>query len=294
EKTRLAGLNLTAGRAAKAEAAYDAMSEYLAVGITLLPEDGWTSHYDLALRLHEEAAEAAFLTGDFERVEVYSEQVLRRAATLADKIKVYEVKIQTHVARNNPLEAIELAMNILGRMGLVFPEKPTPEVIGQSLMEIVSHFANHEVEGLIDLPEMSDPTTLSAFRVMGRILASLLLAAPGLMPLVICKMVNLSMEHGNTALSAPAYATLGIILCGGMGEIDLGSRFGRLALRLLDKVESRPVRAKTMARWIAGVLHWKEPLRNSLDVAVEASQIALETGDLEYAAISAQIHTYHS
>ncbi|MCP4687869.1 MAG: hypothetical protein GY859_07445, partial [Desulfobacterales bacterium] len=33
---------------------------------------------------------------------------------------------------------------------------------------------------------------------------------------------------------------------------------------------------------------------NSLDVAVEASQIALETGDLEYAAISAQIHTYHS
>ncbi|MCP4687898.1 MAG: serine/threonine-protein kinase PknK, partial [Desulfobacterales bacterium] len=166
EKTRLAGLNLTAGRAAKAEAAYDAMSEYLAVGIALLPEDGWTSHYDLALRLHEEAAEAAFLTGDFERVEVYSGEVLRRAATLADKISVYEVKIQTHVARNNPLEAIELAMNILGRMGLVFPEKPTPEVIGQSLMEIVSRFANHEVEALIDLPEMTDPNTLSAFRVM--------------------------------------------------------------------------------------------------------------------------------
>ena len=56
-------------------------------------------------------------------------------------------------------------------------------------------------------------------------------------------MVSLSAQYGNTPLSAQAYATYGIILCGAVGDIDTGYQFGTLALNLVERLDARELRA---------------------------------------------------
>jgi predicted ATPase/serine phosphatase RsbU (regulator of sigma subunit)/tRNA A-37 threonylcarbamoyl transferase component Bud32 len=70
ERDEIAKLNLMAGKKAKAATAHGAALEYLNTGLKLLSADSWQTSYDLTLALYEEAAEAAYLNGDFEQIFV--------------------------------------------------------------------------------------------------------------------------------------------------------------------------------------------------------------------------------
>ena len=94
EKEELAHLNLRAGKKAKTSTAIDAAVKYLTVGLELLPENSWYSHYKLTHKLHVEAAEAEYLNTNFERAENLVKIVLEQANNLLDKVKVYELEIQ--------------------------------------------------------------------------------------------------------------------------------------------------------------------------------------------------------
>ena len=70
ERRQLAELDLRASRQARSAAAYDAAWAYCHQGLTLLANgDMWTDAYDLALALHVEGAEAAYLSAHHEAVE---------------------------------------------------------------------------------------------------------------------------------------------------------------------------------------------------------------------------------
>ena len=69
ERDALARLNLQAGRKARAAAAYESAYNYFRVGMGLLGKESWDKAYDLTLTIHVEAAEAAYLSGDFEEME---------------------------------------------------------------------------------------------------------------------------------------------------------------------------------------------------------------------------------
>jgi hypothetical protein len=106
ERTEIAKLNLIAGQKAKAATAHESAIKYLQAGLRLLVEDSWNSQYEVTLVLHEEAAEVAFLRGDFDRMQKLAEVVQNCAKTLLDKIKVYEVQIQAYISQNKLLEAL--------------------------------------------------------------------------------------------------------------------------------------------------------------------------------------------
>ena len=129
-------------------------------------------------------------------------------------------------------------------------------------------------------------------RILLRLSAVLVITVPKLMPLAVFKMVSLSIQEGNTALSALAYATYGMILCSAVGELDTGYEFGELALTITEILPSKVVQAKTLARFHAGVGHWRTSLGSSLAPLKAIYHIALDNGDLEYAAVSAQVYAY--
>src|SRR5690606_9060082 len=65
ERTSFARLNLTAGRKAKASAAYDVAASYFEAGASLLGEAGWEQEHELTFSLHLERAGCEFLSGHF-------------------------------------------------------------------------------------------------------------------------------------------------------------------------------------------------------------------------------------
>lgn len=294
ERDRLAQLNLIAGRKAKASTAYAAAVRYLTVGIGLLDAKAWQSQYQLILALHDEAAEAAYLSGDFEEMERLAEVVQNCASTLLDKVKAYEVKIQSCIAQNKILEAVNIALQVLKLLGVEFPQKPSPQDIQRGLEEITSNLASRRICDLIDLPKMTDPIKLAAIRLLSSIFSASYIAVPQLMPLIVFKQVTLSVQYGNTALSAFAYVNYGLILCGIVGDIESGYQFGQLALSLLDKFQAKELKTKVFTVFHATVGIWKEHIRESLPAFRSAYSNGLETGDIEFASNCAYLDSFHS
>ena len=291
ERDELAQLNLIAGKKAKTSAAYEPAFNYLQVGMGLVGEDGWQRKYDLTLKLYTEGAEAEFLSTDFEEMERLAEVVLGQARTLLDKMKVYEVKLQAYAAQNKPLEAVKTALPVLQLLGVRLSEKPNKLHILLGLLGTKFALRGKRIEKLIKLPEMTDPYKLATMGMLSNTLQGAYVTASELLPLVVFKMVNLSIKHGNYSESAVAYAMYGLILCGVVGDIDAGYRSGQLALSLLERLNAKERKGRTSFIFNYTVRHWKEHLRETLKPLLEAYQSALETGDLEFAANAAHIYS---
>ncbi|MBW4625337.1 MAG: AAA family ATPase [Brasilonema octagenarum HA4186-MV1] len=295
EKDKLAQLNLMAGQKAKASAAWKPAWNYLRIGMNCLSVDSWIRQYDLTLTVYVEAAEAAILSGDFEEMERLAFVVLQQARTLLDKVKIYEVKIQACTVYNKPLEGIKTGLSVLKLLGISFPKKPNKLDILLELVRTKLALVGKRVEDLINLPAMTNPYKLAAMRILSRVASAAYFASPELLGLLVLKQVNLSLKYGNTSVSAYGYAAYGLILCGeAVGDIETGYQFGQLALRLLDKFNDKELKARTLFIVNYFINHWKEHLRNTLTPLLDAYSIGLETGDLEYAAYSACVYSYHS
>ncbi|MEH2195795.1 MAG: AAA family ATPase [Nostoc sp.] len=294
EKTELARLNLIAGQKAKASTAYEAALNYFTNGIELLSIDAWQTEYTLTISLYERAAEAAYLSGNFEQMQQWAEVVQQQAKILLDKVKVYEVQIIASIIQSKQLEAIQIAVSILKLLGINFPDEPTSTDIQQGMDEIAVSLKGKAIADLINLPLMSDLNKIAAMRILMGVLPAAFQTAPAMMPIIVCKMVNLSLNYGNTAVSSYGYSLYGLLLCGVLGEINSGYEFGKLASSLVSQFNAEELKAKILTVVSAHVMHWKEHIRETLTSSMSGYASGLETGDLEYAGYCGYIYPYHS
>ena len=292
EKENLAQLNLIAGRKAKRSTAYGPSVNYLATGLSL--SNSWQQQYALALALHEEAADSAYLNGDFGRMNQWLDAIFEHAVDLLDTIKAYEVKIQAFIAQDRPVDAVKTALDILRELNVRFPEYPSQDDVSSAISQTQKVLAGRDIETLAQLPSMTEPTQLAVMRILANVISPAALSFPRLFLLLSLKALNLSLEYGNIDVSAYAYGTYGQILCGLEGDIEQGYQFGQLALKLVNKLNATQFKAKVLMLVNDFIVHWRAHIRETLPPFIEAYQSGLETGDLEFAARSAMVHSYHS
>jgi predicted ATPase/signal transduction histidine kinase/tRNA A-37 threonylcarbamoyl transferase component Bud32 len=281
EKDELARLNLIAGRKAKAAIAYELAFKYLNAGLELLSANAWDTNYDLTWALYVEATEAAYLSGEFERMQQKAEIVVQKAKNILEKTKVYECKFLACVAEKKLLEGIEIALQTLKLLGVYFPEEPTEEDINRALAETASLIPENGIEDLMNLPQMTDAYSLAAMQILTSIIPAAYHAAPKLYVLIALSQVNLSITHGNAPASAFAYSSYGMLLCAIANNIELGYQFGQLALNLSLQLGDKSINAKLLLVVANFILHWKSHLKESLSLLQAAYQSGLESGNLE-------------
>ncbi|BAY82451.1 multi-sensor signal transduction multi-kinase [Calothrix parasitica NIES-267] len=294
EQNQLAKLNLMAGCKAKAATAYSSAMNYLTSGINLLLPTSWEDCYELTLRLYQEAVEAAYLTTKFEEMNQLVKEIHNSAKTLLDRIKVYEVEIQAHMAQNQYLEAIDTGFQVLKLLGIDFPEAPTQSDIEAGMAKTFANLAGRNPLELVDIPVMSDDSKIAALRILNCVFPCAYQAAPQLLALLVMEQVNLSMTYGNSPISASGYGSWALILCGIVGDIETGYQFGQLALSLLERFNSKEIQAGTIFLVNADVRHYREHVRETLASLQSSYSIGLETGDVKFAALATNIYIYHS
>jgi predicted ATPase/GAF domain-containing protein/tRNA A-37 threonylcarbamoyl transferase component Bud32 len=286
DKEHLAYLNLIAGYKAKKATAYEAAVKYLNIGLKLIPKTAWMTNYDLTLNLYTATVEAEYLNTHYEQAKQLSDIVLSKAKKPLDKIKVYETKIQFYIAKNQMLEAINTALEALKILGISLPKAPSNlNIIGNSLITKMI-VAAKGIDNLAQLPEMTDPYKIAAMRVLITVLVPAYLTTPNLFPVVTFKMVNLSVRYGNSPQAAYGYALYGWLLCGALGDIKSGYEFGQLAMKLLDRFDNTELKCKVVNIFNAFIRHWKEHGRKTIPAFIDALQMSLEAGDIEYAGYS--------
>ena len=293
ERQELAELNLAAGTKAIAAAAYGPALNYLLTGICGLEANRWQAQYNLALALHQTAAEAALMVGNFSEMDRLIEGVLQQATTDLDKIPVYAIQIQALIARHELSAAVQLGLRIMALLGFPIPEKPRKLGVLFGLLKSKLGLLGRSVEQLAKLPNMTEPVPLAATQILASIASATYLTAPEVFPLTVFKQVELAVRYGNTSISAFVYATYALILCGVVQDFKTGSQFGTLALQVLERLDTRAIQAKTLMVVNAFVRHWHDPLKETLPIFQEAFQAGCETGDTEYASFSAQLSVMH-
>ncbi|MEG4626899.1 AAA family ATPase [Microcoleus sp. w1-18aA5] len=282
KKDTLAELNLIAGQKAKASTAYQPAFNYLQTGINLLAENAWVMQYNLSLQLHQEATEAAYFFGDFERMESLAALVLENTKIAVDGAKVYALKIQAALSKSNFQEGIKIGLYFLRLLGINLPDNPDRRDVEKGFEKTKSLLAGRKIEELLDLPEMTQPEPLAALLILSRLMGTTYIANPNLMILMVLTNVNLSVEYGNSILSAFAYATYGVVLCGIVVDIELGYHFSQLALKLVERFNAQEVKAKVLDAVAHHILPWKKHLKETRAMLLEAYQRAVETGDVEF------------
>ncbi|MEM9542227.1 MAG: serine/threonine-protein kinase PknK [Cyanobacteria bacterium P01_E01_bin.42] len=287
ERNELVRLNLLAGKKAKASAARGAALNYLQMSLTLLPRSSWQTWYELTWELHVETIEAAYLCTEFDLLDELVKITLKNTPSILSQIRVYEAKINALVARDRGDEAISSALEISELLGVKFPQKATKLHILKNLAQTNFALAGKSVPDLAKLPIMQDPFKQAAMRILSSIIPLTYRWDPQLFPLITFKMINLSLKEGNTPLSAFIYACYALILCGISGNIKQGYEFGQLALQVWSYFNIKSHKAKTLVPIAAYTIHWQRHLQEALNPLVESYQSALDTGDLEFASLSA-------
>ena len=123
EKTFLADLNWQAGKKAMASTAYPQALQYFERGILFMREE-WKESYELLFDLTISAAEAAYLSGEYEKVDKHVESITQHNNNLIDSVKGYEIEIKKLIAQNKLIEATKLGREVLKKLGIKLPENP--------------------------------------------------------------------------------------------------------------------------------------------------------------------------
>ncbi|MCP4130836.1 MAG: serine/threonine-protein kinase PknK, partial [bacterium] len=284
ERHELAGLNLLAGRKAKKTSAYNGAYRYYQYGIEYLSSKAWEREYELALALYSECGEAAFLSGDPDEAQKFLDQVLEKAKTPLDTVKVCEVKITLNAGMNKMAEALAWAIKALTGLGVHIPKKITRMDVLKEQLIVKIKLGNRSIEGLFDsTQQVTDPHKLAIARLLMIASAPAYVLAADSFPYIILKQVNLALEHGNSINSIYAYALYGVLLCGESIDFDRGFRFAQLALTALDRFNAEEFRPKLCHLLGSFISHWKRPLKEDFDYLQEGYRSGAESGDFAYA-----------
>jgi PAS domain S-box-containing protein len=285
EKLRVAAINLRAGRKAKASTAYASACVYLAAGMALLQEGDWSSQYDLMFALRLERAECEFLTANFEPAEQLIAELIQRAKSKVDQAAVYHLNVLLHTVKSENAQAVDCALTCLRLLGIDIPARPTGEQVQTEYEAVWRNLDRRSIEDLIDLPLMADPELPAAMQVFSTLLGPAYFTDMQLFSVLVCRMANISIQHGTSGASAHGFAYLGGILGLVFNRFREGYRFAKLACDLVEKHGFIAYQAKAYHA-MALVSLWTQPITTAIDFNRAAIRAATETGDLTSACYS--------
>ena len=286
ERNQLASLNLQAGTKAKLATAYTAALKYFETGLGLLPKDGWQKYYSLALKLHENTAEAAYLTGNVERMDELVQVVTVRAKQSLDRVTILQVKMQCCTGQNQPLATIDIARNLLKGFGISLPEAPTMEEVKEELETVKTLVDKFSLDEIAELPAVTDRENLAAASTLMLVGAAASIAAPNLLFFIIFAQVKFSLKYGNSPYSIYGYSCYGMLLGVLEQDIEAAYQFGQLALKLREKSDSNIAHSKAFQIVGLYIIHGKSHVKETLKFFDLAYTSGLESGDFEFAGYS--------
>ncbi|MGJ5814571.1 sigma 54-interacting transcriptional regulator [Paludibaculum fermentans] len=286
EKDQLAEFNLVAGKRAKASTAYVSALHYLRAGAALLGDAGWQRRPELMFALEFHRAECEFLTGELAEAEARLEMLATCAVGPVDQGAVTCVRIDLYTTLNRSDLAIEVALSYLRHLGAAWPPHPTEEEMRREYDRIWSLLAGRRIEELIDLPVMSKPESVAAVEVMDKALPPALFTDTNLFPLLLWRIVNFSLEHGNTDASCYAYVHGGTLAGARFGNNRAGFQLGQVGYDLVEKRGLKRFKARTHIGFGVYTVSWTRHWRMARELIRNGFDAAKTIGDVTWAAYS--------
>jgi PAS domain S-box-containing protein len=286
ERDQVAELNLIAAKRAKSSTAYASALAYLAAGRALLTEESWDRNYELIFAIEFHTAECELLIANMAAAENRLSMLTGRAKTVHHTAAVTRLRLTLYTTLDRSDRGVEVCLEYLQKSGTYWSPHPTKNEVRSEYERIWEQLGSRSIEHLIDLPLMNHPDTLATLDVLTEVVTPALFTDENLLALVICRMVNVSLEHGNSDGSCFAYVWLGMIAGPHFDNYDAGFQFGRLGYDLVEKRGLHRFQARTYMSFGNLVMPWTRHVETGRDLVRRAFDAANRIGDLTFAAYS--------
>ncbi len=281
ERRQVAELNLIAGRRARKSTAYAGALAYSKAGCELLPENRWEEAYETAFALEFQRSECEFLSGALKLAEERLAGLAHITRNVVDAAAVACLRLALYQAMDRNDLAVDVCLAFLRNVGIEWSRHPPEEALQPEYQELWQRLKGLRIEELAHLPVMSDPMHRITVDVLASAQAPFLLTDTHLHRLALCRMTNLSLEHGNCDGSCVAYALINQILREEFGDYESGRRFGALALALVDGGLGR-FKGRIYSIFSVACSPWTDHFRIGIPYRERAATIARENGDLVF------------
>jgi predicted ATPase/signal transduction histidine kinase len=295
ERERVAELNLLAGRRAKDSAAYPSAIRYFAAGTALLahePDGGWQRRHDLAFALEFHRAECEPWAGDAAAAAERLSMLAGRATSLVELAAVTCAEVSLYTTQNRAERAIEVSLDYLRRVGIDWSPHPDEAEVSAEFERLWQMLGERPIESLVDLPLVADADRRATMDVLSWASSPAIFTDERLHCLLVTRLANMSLEHGNSAASCLAYARLGMLIGPRFGDYGRAFQFGKLGFDLVEKRGLLRFKALVFLDFAALITPWTRPLSEGLALVRRAFDAAQESGNLVYACYSRNcLHT---
>lgn len=284
ERVELARLNLEAGRKAKASTAYAAaLEQYFTTGIEILPGDAWQEHYDLTFSLYRERSECEYLCGNFEKAEELFDLILTQAHSNLERAEIQNMRVIFYDNTGKYLEAIQIASGTLKTLGVSLPIANKAEIWSELELELQLYRVSLErikIAELIDAPKMINSEIIACMKLLENLTGPTYFTNQDLCALGSLKMVNLSIEHGNSEHSAHGYAYWGAMGAPRLVDYKAGYEWGQLGMKLAEQFNNASLSCKVLDIFGGHINPWRSHLKKGILILRNGYQIGVEFRDI--------------
>ncbi|HKO95181.1 MAG TPA: AAA family ATPase, partial [Polyangiaceae bacterium] len=235
ERENVADLNLIAARRARISTAYASALKYLRTGSALLAEETWVHNYRLVFSIECLMAECELLTGDMSTAEHRLSRLAERARSRHDYCVATRLRIALYTNWDKSDQALDVFLEWLRRDGTVWSKHPTREEAMREYARTRTLLGSRRIEELVNLPLITDPEVLDTVDVFSEAATPSYFFDEHLASLVVCRLVSLSLEHGNCDASCFGYVWMAFFAGPRFNDYTDGFRFGQLGYDLVEK-----------------------------------------------------------
>jgi class 3 adenylate cyclase len=283
EKEEVARLNLVAGSKAHQNLAYEDALRYLSTGIKLLGENAWEKTRDLAFELHVNALECEYLLGAFARAEQLFTLLLDKAESKQARAKVFLTKILLDTSEERYEDAIRIGLRALHLFGIRYRRNPGLIHLARELLVARMRMRGRRARELLQAPALTDAENVAALNILVALFPTAYFLSPHLLMFLGLKIVNYSLRHGISHLSATGFVLYGLFLGAALGKFRSGYDFGQFAVELAERGGSPAILCKVLVIFALFIKYWRDPLDESFPLIERARILALQAGDHQYA-----------
>lgn len=288
ERRRLFALNRRAGRIARDAAAFAEAHGYLQYALSLVDEAAWTDEAEAMVAAHLEAAEAAYLVSEFDEMRRLLSTVERVGKPL-ERAEGARIEALAHLKQGEPKLALAKALRGMETAGVRVSSDPTRLTVAAELVRTKMMLRGKSMEELEAIPRAADENVLAVHDLIGAVHGAAYIARPELFPVLVLKIVQLTLRHGLAPISPFAFASYGLVLVIAFHDTATATRFAKLAMKLAELPLCERYRPLTRFVVYDFIHHWSAPMDEVIEPMYDVYTDAHELGDLETGALSAVV-----
>ena len=279
EAVTVARYNLRAGKKATTLSDYSSAYWFYDHGIDFLKPGHWKRNYELSLSLFVGAAESALAVGEYDVVSILSEQVMHYANKVEDKMPIFYVTIRFLMLTMKYSECIKCSMDVLLQLNEYLPIESDEDDVASIQRDTEGLLQGMEDGDLLNYRCMRNEEKMFAMKVLAKVCEPLIVTQAGTYPIVVMKMVELSLKFGFCSFTSFAFVNYGCFIAS-TGSIREGFRYSKIGLALMTRFGNKS--AGEVFAYSTQLKAYVEPVQSSIEFHKVGERASMISGNPTY------------